>query len=336
MIQKVQVSNTDRERIVDAYLSGRVASSIAEILGINRSTVYGIIKAYKDDGRIQAKMRGGVQAKKLSPLHREQVKSWVDENCSLTLKSLATKCCETFNISVSQKTIDRCLADFHYTVKRTSSQPELRNSQDVLVKRADYSRHFMQILVSMDDTKLIFFDEAGFAVSMRARRKRSLQGHRAVHVVPNLRTRNISMFAAMSKTGLIYYSTQTRPFNTDTFVSVLQLVCIRLEELGLENCVFIGDNVPFHRSRVAQEALASRGHTLMYLPPYSPFLNPVESLFGKWKGGVRQGRPINEEELLGLIDDGRYTINVTDCAAWYRHMFGFLLRCTNMEEIVDE
>jgi hypothetical protein len=133
-IQEVQVSNTDRKRIVDAYLSWCVAGSIAKILEINWSTMYGIIQAYKNKKRIQAKIKSDFQANRLSLLHRVKVKSWVYENCFLTLKSLATKCIGTFNVSVSQMTINRCHADFHHTINRTSSQPEICNSQDVLVK----------------------------------------------------------------------------------------------------------------------------------------------------------------------------------------------------------
>jgi transposase len=43
------------------------------------------------------------------------------------------------------------------------------------------------------------------------------------------------------------------------------------------------NNIRFHRSVVIRVGIESKGHVLLFIPPYSPFLNPIENLFSKWK-----------------------------------------------------
>jgi transposase len=55
----------------------------------------------------------------------------------------------------------------------------------------------------------------------------------------------------------------------------------------LYNRCFVLDNVPFHRMTVINELIESHGHRVLFLPPYSPQLNPIEEVFSKWKGIVK-------------------------------------------------
>jgi hypothetical protein len=96
-------------------------------------------------------------------------------------------------VTVSEKTVDRLMDEFKYTMKQTSLISERRNSLDVIDSRALYARNLLEILSRTDAVKLYYVDEAGFKVMMRARRGRSIQGSRTVHCVPGLRTRNISL-----------------------------------------------------------------------------------------------------------------------------------------------
>ena len=47
------------------------------------------------------------------------------------------------------------------------------------------------------------------------------------------------------------------------------------------------DNVAFHKTGDVQNFLIGEGHELVFLPPYSPFLNPIEHTFSTWKAHIR-------------------------------------------------
>jgi transposase len=331
-----KTSDEDRSRIIEAYSNQQKTATIAQILGINRSTVNGVIKIYQKENRITGKKRGGVQTKKLTEGHQDQIRRWVDEDCSLTLRQLKTRCLDQLQVSVSETTINRCLYAFHYSVKRVHLLPVRRNIEETIEQRAIYADMFLQLLSTTEDRKILFLDEVGFSVSLRATRGRAPRGSRAVHEVAALRTRNISVLSVMNKTSILFYSAQTRAYNTETFLASLQQVFEHLAQSEVQNAIFVMDNLSVHKTQAVRQSFTEHGHQTLYLPPYSPFLNPIENMFSKWKTEVRARRPSNESELLTFIENGRDLITGADCEAYYRHMMGFLRRCLNREEIINE
>jgi transposase len=317
MARRKKISDLDRQRIVNSYSAGQSAKSISEVLGIGKSAIYAVLKIYKQENRVEAKKRGGHQTKKLSDEHKQQIKSWVDENCSLTLRKIKQRCFEAFGITASPTTINRCLDEFHYSLKRVSVIPSRRNDEEALNVRANYACEFLQLLSTTPHNNILFMDEVGFSVSMRTTRGRAPRGSRAVQVVPCLRSRNISVLCVMNKCGILFYSVQARPFNTITFIEALTRLFQGLGEAQTASVVVVMDNVPFHRAQGVQTIFSEFGHSLNFLPPYSPFLNPIENLFSKWKMSIRQSAPRNEEELFSLIHSSSRLITTEDCDGFF-------------------
>ena len=117
-----------------------------------------------------------------------------------------------------------------------------------------------------------------------------------MHVIAGLRSSNVSVCCAISKTGIINFQVQTTPYNTETFTAYINSLVEAIVNRG--PFVIIMDNVPFHKARQIREIIESRSHLLLLLPPYSPFLNPIENMFAKWKQSIRQSRPSCEEDLI--------------------------------------
>ena len=67
------------------------------------------------------------------------------------------------------------------------------------------------------------------------------------------------------------------------------------------NAAFIMDNVRFYKVTAICSLIKQSGFELLYLPLYSPFLNPIENAFSKWKQYVRQAKPSNENDLVNLF-----------------------------------
>ncbi|KAI5150631.1 hypothetical protein ENBRE01_1609 [Enteropsectra breve] len=74
---------------------------------------------------------------------------------------------------------------------------------------------------------------------------------------------------------------------------------------------------------------------ILYLPPYSPFLNPIENMFSKWKQFIRARNPVSEEILLELIDQGAILTLNEDCAGYFKYMPRFLPNSINGIAILD-
>ncbi|MCP5019867.1 MAG: hypothetical protein GY938_31970 [Ketobacter sp.] len=73
--------------------------------------------------------------------------------------------------------------------------------------------------------------------------------------------------------------------------------------------------------------------SVLFLPPYSPFLNPIENIFSVWKNLVIRGCAANEVELTYLITNMFNEISNEHCDSFYRKMLGYLIKCERGEEI---
>jgi transposase len=295
-----------------------------------------IILIYTREGRVEPKRRGGLRPQLLTDKHKAAIRGYIAEDCSITLDSLRDKLMETYGVEVSRSTIDRAIDCFSYTLKRVTPLPACRNDEATIELRYSYAREFLSLLSQQDGENIFFLDEVGFNASMRGKRGRAPRGQRATHVVQNLKTRNISVCCVMSKGGTFYFKKDSRAFNTDRFSVFIDELLTKFEEAGSKNMVLVMDNVPFHHSSIIGEKISAAGHSLRFLPRYSPFLNPIEYMFAQWKQLVRGSRPSNEEELISLIDSTFERISSENCSNYYRKMLDMLLRCMNREIITDE
>ena len=324
-----------KERVIHGYKSNKHPSEIAGMFNCHRTTVDRIIKKFNEDGRVDSKQRGH-RRKLLHSEHQEAIRIWISENCSITLKAIKDKLLDNFNIVVGTTCIHNTLQSFSYSLKRVSLIPIKRNDTTALEVRYQYAREFYLLLSVEDGTNIYFVDEVGVNISMRSRRGRAPVGKPAVHIVPGLRTKNISICCAMSKQGVLHYKKQTRAFNKATFVDFLNEIFQFFREMGVTDRIIVLDNVPFHKSTEVKQLIADEGHSVRYLPPYSPFLNPIENLFSQWKQLIRSENVRNEEELFSTIDNTWKTISKTHCTNYYLHMLNILPRCLAKEEIHDE
>ncbi|MCP5019015.1 MAG: hypothetical protein GY938_27610 [Ketobacter sp.] len=64
------------------------------------------------------------------------------------------------------------------------------------------------------------------------------------------------------------------------------------------------DNVRFHKMNDIKTMIFENGHIVEFLPPYSPFLNPIENVFSKWKNIVERDRNSSEDKLIESIGSG--------------------------------
>ncbi len=77
----------------------------------------------------------------------------------------------------------------------------------------------------------------------------------------------------------------------------------------------------------------------LYLPPYPPFLNPIEESFSAWRWKVYDPQPLECATLLRAMDEACDDIGVDQCQAWIRHVKRFLSKVHEHDDIhcdVDE
>lgn len=93
--------------------------------------------------------------------------------------------------------------------------------------------------------------------------------------------KNISTCATMSKNGKLIYFQQEYAFNIQDFMNFVNNVLSKFNEINIFNAVIVLDNVAFHRNMSVRERIEEAGHRILFLPPYSLFLNPIENMFAQ-------------------------------------------------------
>ena len=123
---------------------------------------------------------------------------------------------------------------------------------------------------------IVYIDESGFAYDMPRTHGYAERGSRCFGTHDwNAKGRK-NVIAALSGSSLIGCGIVEA--NVDTAVFNVWVEKILMPDLP-DNSVVVMDNASFHKSQKTKDLFHSNGHTLEYLPPYSPDLNPIEN---KW------------------------------------------------------
>ena len=333
--EKKAIMDSVREIIIDQSTKGIKLKDIYGNLSLARQSVSSIIKIFNETGRVYAKKRGGGNNKKLNAEHENFIKEEIDNNPTITLKELKNKLLEKHRINVSISTIGRRIGDFHYSLKSLTVIPERRNNPRTIEVRFEYGTDFNNMLLNIENTNFFFIDEVGFCVSSRAKRGRSLVGQPAYQNVCSIRTRNISVIACMNLQGMVFKKINPGAVNGENFITFFRELLDECDNRDIIDPIFILDDARIHHYSGFKEFVLERDVKIKYLPPYSPFLNPIENVFSKWKNFVIRGNASNESELNLLIDGGFNSINSSDTTGYFRKMLRYISRCINREEILD-
>lgn len=174
----------------------------------------------------------------------------------------------------------------------------------------------------LDPSRLVFVDESGFNLAMTSRYARALTGQRAYGQVPRNRGENTSFLAALSLNGLQAPMTLQGSVDSIAFETYVERVLLPTLTPGQ---IVVLDNHRIHKGDRVAELLAARGCSLLFLPPYSPDLNPIEEALSKIKTFVKACQARARDALDQAIAAALKTITLQDILGWFGHA-GYNLR----------
>jgi transposase len=119
---------------------------------------------------------------------------------------------------------------------------------------------------------------------------------------------------------------------TEHFLTFISNIMDVLERNIMKGQYLIMYNAPIHTPVKLCELLVSRCYKCLYIPPYSPILNPIEEFWSKVKAGVRRNALTADDRLSDRICESVQMVTRADCQAWIRHAVSFFPRC-NREDI---
>ncbi|KAI2644652.1 Insertion element IS630 uncharacterized 39 kDa protein [Labeo rohita] len=154
--------------------------------------------------------------------------------------------------------------------------------------------------------------------------------NRAIVHVPGQHGGNITLCAAISLRGLLHHHSKLGPYNVQHIITFLDALhdAVVQDRPEQPRFVVVWDNVSFHRAAIVRNWFTNHDQfEVVYLPPYSPFLNPIEEFFSAWM------------PLLQAMEQACGDIEVRSIHGWIRHTRGYFPRYLAREDIacdVDE
>jgi len=168
----------------------------------------------------------------------------------------------------------------------------------------------------VEPQRLVFVDEMGANTSLSVLHAWSHTGKRAYCTVPRNRGKNTTLLASMSVEGMGPTLAVEGATDREVFEAYLEEVLAPSLRLGQ---IVVMDNLSAHKGHRVRELIEERGCELLYLPSYSPDLNPIEEAFSKIKGILRKAEARSREALIEAMGRALEAITSQDAEGFFRH-----------------
>lgn len=185
---------------------------------------------------------------------------------------------------ITETTLSTYLDFALISYKDVQYQPVARNNESTKEQRIQFSEFFVE---NQDKLNFIYIDEVGYSISVQRKRGRSRIGTTPIQKIPIIRSANTTVCMAISKEEIILYQKKEGSFDSNSFRYFLRELIQNIERSNIQNCCLILDNSPIHKPEIVEAECSGKVH-FMFLPPYSPNLNPIENIFGIIKSYMRK------------------------------------------------
>jgi transposase len=146
-------------------------------------------------------------------------------------------------------------------------------------------------------------------------RARAVGGRRIQEATPGGHWKIMTILGAMSQNGIIAAMTIEEPTDGPIFLGYIeQVLCPALKP----GDVVAMDNLSSHKVAGVRELIEAAGAEVLYLPPYSPDLNPIEKAWAKLKQLLRSAKARTSEELEQAVATALQLISPDNAKAWFR------------------
>jgi transposase len=169
---------------------------------------------------------------------------------------------------------------------------------------------------TLDPEKLVFVDETGANTKMVRTRGRAPKGRRLIGREPWGHWKTTTFTAGLRADGLIAPYVLDGPMNGEAFLVYVEKILVPALRPG---DIVVMDNLAAHKVQGVRARIEAAGASLLYLPPYSPDLNPIEMVFAKLKTLLRAPAERSVEALWNRIGQLLNAFSAEECANYLRH-----------------
>ena len=292
----------------------RTYQQIGVNLNVDPSTVQRTVELFEQTGSVSKRpYPSGRVPKKLSYVVELIILNKVLTNPATKLNEIKVELHETYGVDLCESTICEYLCKMGFSHKKLSFVAE---QQDHLLRAK-----FISDVSVFQPNMFIFLDETGTDRRDALRRYGySLRGKRARQQTLLMRGKHISVLSIMSTEGLLDSKVFHQNIDGDcVYDFTISCLLPHLQPYNGRNphCVVILDNASIHHVSEISTAIQDMGALILFLPPYSPDMNPIEELFAKVKAMMKMQTEYEDIDVIALSAFAQVTQQ--DCRNWIAH-----------------
>ena len=187
-----------------------------------------------------------------------------------------------------------------------------RDRPDVARRRAQWTKYQGRI----EPERLVFIDETWTKTNMAPLRGWAPRGARLIAKVPHGHWKTTTFLAALRHDRIAAPWLVDGPIDGESFRTYVEQVLVPTLRPG---DIVIMDNLGSHKSKEVRRLIRSAGAKLLFLPKYSPDLNPIEQVFAKLKHLLRKAAARTIETVCAAIADILGAFSPEECSNYFRN-----------------
>ncbi len=300
-----------RERVFAAADDGEPVGRIATMLRVSVSYVSKVLSRRRLTGQTEARPQRCHVVPKLSSL-LAGIAAQVSRRPDATIGELRAWLLETHQVSASTGLMNKTLAALDLTFKKKSLHAAEQERKDVAKARTEWREQQPRLTPS----KLVFIDESSVKTNMTRRYGRAKRGHRLVAAVPHGHWKTTTFVGALRCDGLTAPLVIDGAINGELFLAYVEQILVPTLKPG---DIVILDNLRVHKMAGIREAIEAVGAKLLFIPPYSPDLNPIELAFSRLKALLRTKAIRTADALWKALGELCGSFSPRECANYFRH-----------------
>jgi transposase len=160
----------------------------------------------------------------------------------------------------------------------------------------------------------VFLDETGATTKMARRHGRAPRGERLRCSVPHGHWKTTTFIGGLRLSGMTAPMVLDGPMTGAWFLAYVEQILVPTLRPG---DIVILDNLAAHKNAAARRAIEAAGARLLFLPPYSPDLNPIENAFSKLKALLRKAAARTVQQLWKAIASAIDAFTPNECANYF-------------------
>jgi transposase len=190
--------------------------------------------------------------------------------------------------------------------------PAERDRRDVARRRTSWKRYQGRL----DPRRLVFIDETWAKTNMARTHGRCRRGERLRAKVPHGHWKTLTFLAALRQDRIDAPAVIDGPINGKSFLAYVEQFLIPTLKPG---DVVLLDNLGSHKGEAVRRAIRAVGARLLFLPPYSPDLNPIEQVFAKIKHWMRAAQKRTIEDTWRHLGTLVAEIQPNECQNYFEN-----------------